>query len=164
MSEQLLITVLFIALLYGLIFTKWAAEWVFVSIMLATYFTGLVSTEDVLDKASNSGVITLVLLLLVSTGIEKVSWLTQMSHKLIVPSYGGTLVRMGSVTAIFSAFVNNTAVVAALAHTVRDMERDRQFADAGEQAAFLAAEIQTGLFEQFARQFRQSPFAGHANT
>jgi di/tricarboxylate transporter len=79
-----------------------------------------VSTDEVLDKASNSGVMTLVILLLVSTGIEKVSWLTQMSDKLIVPSYGGTLIRMGSVTAIFSAFVNNTAVVAALAHTVRN--------------------------------------------
>ncbi|CAA0125260.1 Uncharacterised protein [Halioglobus japonicus] len=120
MAEQLLMTALFVALLYGLIFTKWAAEWVFVSIMLATYFTGLVSTEEVLGKASNSGVITLVLLLLVSTGIEKVSWLTQVSHKLIVPSYGGTLLRMGSVTAIFSSFVNNTAVVASLAHTVRN--------------------------------------------
>tara|TARA_B110000503_G_scaffold38738_2_gene63678 strand:- start:58087 stop:59811 length:1725 start_codon:yes stop_codon:yes gene_type:complete len=119
MSDQLLMTVLFLGLLYGLIFTKWAAEWVFVCVMLAAYFAGLVSTDEVLDKASNSGVMTLVILLLVSTGIEKVSWLTQMSDKLIVPSYGGTLLRMGSVTAIFSAFVNNTAVVAALAHTVR---------------------------------------------
>ena len=120
MSDQLLMTVLFLGLLYGLIFTKWAAEWVFVSIMLAAYFAGLVSTEEVLDKASNSGVMTLVILLLASTGIEKVSWLTQMSDKLIVRSYGGTLLRMGSVTAVFSAFVNNTAVVAALAHTVRN--------------------------------------------
>ena len=120
MSDQLLMTVLFMGLLYGLIFTKWAAEWVFVCIMLAAYFAGLVSTDEVLDKASNSGVMTLVILLLVSTGIEKVSWLTQMSGKLIVPSYGGTLLRMGSVTAVFSAFVNNTAVVAALAHTVRN--------------------------------------------
>ena len=120
MSDQLLMTVLFLGLLYGLIFTKWAAEWVFVCIMLAAYFAGLVSTEEVLDKASNSGVMTLVILLLVSTGIEKVSWLTQMSDKLIVPSYSGTLLRMGSVTAVFSAFVNNTAVVASLAHTVRN--------------------------------------------
>lgn len=120
MSDQLLMSVLFMGLLYGLIFTKWAAEWVFVCIMLAAYFAGLVSTDEVLDKASNSGVMTLVILLLVSTGIEKVSWLTQVSEKLIVPSYTGTLLRMGSVTAIFSAFVNNTAVVASLANTVRN--------------------------------------------
>ncbi len=50
MSDQLLMTVLFMGLLYGLIFTKWAAEWVFVCIMLATYFAGLVTTDEVLDK------------------------------------------------------------------------------------------------------------------
>jgi di/tricarboxylate transporter len=119
MTDQLLMAVLFIGLLYGLIFTQWAAAKVFVCVMLAAYFAGLVTTNEVLDKASNNGVMTLIILLLVSTGIEKVSWLTQMSHKLIVPSYAGTLLRMGSLTAVFSAFVNNTAVVATLAHTVR---------------------------------------------
>jgi di/tricarboxylate transporter len=87
--------------------------------MLVAYFLGLVSTDEVLDKASNSGVITLVLLLLVSTGIEKLPWLTRLSHTLIVPSYVASVLRLGVVTALFSAFVNNTAVVATLAQAVR---------------------------------------------
>lgn len=120
MDDQLLVACIFFGLLFGLIFTKWAAEWVFVSAMLVAYFTGLVDTSEVLSKASNSGVITLVLLLLVSTGLEKLSWLTRLSHKLIVPSYVGSLLRIGTATAFFSAFVNNTAVVATLAHTVRN--------------------------------------------
>lgn len=120
MVDQLLVAGLFGGLLFGLIFTKWPAEWVFVSVMLLAYFTGLVDTAEVLDKASNSGVITLVLLLLVSIGLEKLSWLTRLSHKLIVPGYVGSLLRMGTATAFFSAFVNNTAVVATLAHTVRN--------------------------------------------
>jgi di/tricarboxylate transporter len=120
MDDQLLIAAVFSGLLFGLIFTKWPAEWVFVVAMLVAYFTELVDTSEVLDKASNSGVITLVLLLLVSTGLEKLSWLTRLSHKLIVPSYVGSLLRMGTATAFFSAFVNNTAVVATLAQTVRN--------------------------------------------
>jgi di/tricarboxylate transporter len=120
MIEQLLVAGLFGGLLFGLIFTRWPAEWVFVSVMLLAYFTGLVDTAEVLEKASNSGVITLVLLLLVSIGLEKLSWLTRLSHKLIVPGYVGSLLRMGTATAFFSAFVNNTAVVATLAHTVRN--------------------------------------------
>jgi len=120
MGDQLLITGLFGGLLFGLIFTKWPAAWVFVCAMLVAYFTGLVDTTEVLDKASNSGVITLVLLLLVSTGLEKLSWLTRLSHKLVVPSYIGSLLRIGSATAFFSAFINNTAVVATLAHTIRN--------------------------------------------
>lgn len=120
MVDQLLIASLFGGLLFGLIFTKWPAEWVFVCAMLVAYFVGLVDTAEVLAKASNSGVITLVLLLLVSTGLEKLSWLTRLSHTLIVPSYSGSLLRIGTATAFFSAFVNNTAVVATLAHTVRN--------------------------------------------
>jgi di/tricarboxylate transporter len=119
MFDQLLVAGLFAVLLYCLIFTNWPAVWVFVGAMLAAYFTGLVDTSEVLDKASNTGVITLVLLLLVSTGLEKLSWLPRLSTKLITPSYTLSLLRLGGATAFFSAFVNNTAVVATLAHTVR---------------------------------------------
>ncbi|NQY02800.1 MAG: SLC13 family permease [Halieaceae bacterium] len=119
MYEQLLISALFIWLLCSLIFTDWPAVWVFVAAMLGSYFLGLVSTGEVLDKVSNTGLITLVLLLLVSIGLEKLSWLDKLSGRLITPGYVASLLRLGSVTAVFSAFVNNTAVVATLAHTVR---------------------------------------------
>ena len=120
MLDQLIISVLFGGLFLGLIFTKWPAERVFVCAMLAAYFAGLVDTSEVLDKATNTGVVTLILLLLVSIGLEKLSWLSRLSNKLIVPSYSASLLRIGVATAFFSAFVNNTAVVASLAHTVRN--------------------------------------------
>ena len=119
MIDQLLVAGIFALLIASLIFTRWRPAWVFVGAMLLAYFGGLVNTAEVLAKASNSGVITLVLLLLVSIGLEKLSWLTRISGKLITPSYVGSLLRLGSATAFFSAFINNTAVVATLAHTVR---------------------------------------------
>ncbi|MCB1843309.1 MAG: SLC13 family permease, partial [Halioglobus sp.] len=119
MLDQILVAGLFFALLICLIFTNWPAVWIFVCAMLVTYFFGLVETAQVLDKATNVGVVTLVLLLLVSIGLEKLPWLSRLSHKLITPSYAASVVRLGTVTAFFSAFVNNTAVVATLAHTVR---------------------------------------------
>ena len=119
MLDQLLIASLFFALVISLIMTSWSAVWVFAGAMLIAYFLGLVDTAEVLAKATNSGLITLILLLLVSIGLEKLSWLTRLSGKLITPGYYASLLRMGFFTALFSAFVNNTAVVAALAHTVR---------------------------------------------
>jgi di/tricarboxylate transporter len=119
MLDQLLIAGLFFALVISLIMTSWSAVWVFAGAMLIAYFLGLVDTAQVLSKATNSGLITLILLLLVSIGLEKLSWLTRLSGKLITPGYSASLLRMGFFTALFSAFVNNTAVVAALAHTVR---------------------------------------------
>jgi len=103
MIDQLLISGLFLWLLYSLIFTDWAASWVFVSAMLAAYFLGLVDTAEVLHKASNSGLVTLLLLLLVSVGLEKLSWLNRLSGALITPSYNASLLRLGAVTAVFSA-------------------------------------------------------------
>lgn len=119
MIEQLLIVGLFAALVVSLIFTDWPAVWIFTCTMLAAYLTGLVDTADVLSKASNTGLVTLIVLLLVSVGLEKLSWLTHLSGKLITRGYASSLLRLGIVTAFFSAFVNNTAVVATLAHTVR---------------------------------------------
>ena len=119
MIDQLIISGLFLGLLGCLVFTDWRASWLFTCAMLVTYFLGLVDTPEVLDKATNSGLVTLLLLLLVSIGLEKLSWLARLSGKLITPGYKTSLLRLGFVTAFFSAFVNNTAVVATLAHTVR---------------------------------------------
>ena len=119
MLDQLLIASLFFALVISLVLTSWPAVWVFASAMLAAYFLDLVDTSELLAKSTNSGLITLILLLLVSIGLEKLSWLTRLSGKLISANYSASLLRMGFFTALFSAFVNNTAVVATLAHTVR---------------------------------------------
>jgi di/tricarboxylate transporter len=119
MIDQYIILGLFLWLVCSLIFTDWPASWLFTCAMLVTYFLGLVDTAEVLDKATNSGLVTLLLLLLVSIGLEKLSWLNRLSGKLITPGYKTSLLRLGFVTAFFSAFVNNTAVVATLAHTVR---------------------------------------------
>ncbi len=119
MIDQLLVSGLFLWLLGCLIFSDWAASWIFVTTALAAYFMGLVDTPEVLAKASNTGLMTLILLLLVSVGLEKLSWLSRLSSQLITPSYNASLLRLGAITALFSAFVNNTAVVATLAHTVR---------------------------------------------
>ncbi len=125
MIDQLLVSGLFIALLAGLIFTDWPAVRLFCAAMAFAYFTGLVDTAEVLSKATNSGLITLVLLLLVSVGLEKLTWLNRLSGKLITASYYPSLFRLSLVTAFFSAFINNTAVVATLAHTVRSNRHHR---------------------------------------
>jgi di/tricarboxylate transporter len=119
MIDQVLISGLFAGLLYCLIFTDLPAVWVFSCAMLVTYFLGLVDTQEVLSKATNTGLMTLLLLLLVSIGLEKLTWLSRLSSRLISSGYSSSLLRLGGVTALFSAFVSNTAVVATLAHTVR---------------------------------------------
>jgi di/tricarboxylate transporter len=119
MLEQLAIAAIFLCLFTGLVASSVNPAALFTGAMALAYLCGLVDTADVLDKASNSGLVTLVLLLLVSVGLEKLSWLERLSTRLITRGYRLSLLRLCGITGLFSAFVNNTAVVATLAHAVR---------------------------------------------
>lgn len=120
MLEQLYIAIVFIALLYGLVFTAYSPAWLFAAAMGAAYFGGIVDTPTLLDKATNTGLVTLLLLILVSIGLEKLSWLSRLSRNLVTPGYRRSLLRVSVVTSLFSALVNNTAVVATLANALRE--------------------------------------------
>lgn len=120
MLQELYTAALFLGLFYGLVFTRIAPAWLFLSAMGASYFGGLVETADVLEKGTNSGLVTLVLLLLVSIGLEKLSWLSRLARGLVVQNYRFTLLRVSLVTAVFSALINNTAVVATLSNALRE--------------------------------------------
>ena len=87
MLDQILVSVCFLWLIYALIFTHLPAVWVFTFTMLSCYFLGLVDSADLLQKASNPGLITLVLLLLVSQGLEKLDWIKDLSGKLVSSNY-----------------------------------------------------------------------------
>ena len=120
MLEQLYMAAIFLALFYGLIFTGVAPAWLFTAAMGAAYFGGLVDTPALLDKATNTGLVTLVLLILASIGLEKLSWLERLARLLVARAYRGSLLRITLVTGLFSALINNTAVVATLANTLRE--------------------------------------------
>ena len=119
MFEQIFVALVFVALFYGLIFTGFSPAWLFMSALGAVYFAGIVDSAEVLAKATNMGLVTLVLLLLVSVGLEKLSWLARLANRLVVPSYRRSLLSVMFTTGAFSAFVNNTAVVASLANSLR---------------------------------------------
>ncbi len=118
--SQVLVAIIFIALVSCLLLGRWRPTWLFGGAMLACYACGLVTTEEVLQKSVNQGLVTLLLLLLVSVGLEKMDWLLTLSRRLISPRYSISVLRLSAVTAVMSAFVNNTAVVAILANGVKN--------------------------------------------
>lgn len=120
MLEQLLIAAIFVGLFYGLVFTVYSPAWLFTAAMGLCYFAGFVDTEEVLTKVTNTGLVTLVLLLMVSVGLEKLTWLSRVSRGLVVGGYKRSLIKLTLVTSFSSALVNNTAVVATLANALRE--------------------------------------------
>ncbi len=119
-SAQLLVASIFILLFAALIRSKWQPTWLFAIAALACYALGYVETDELLSKAVNPGLATLIMLLMVSIGLEKVDWISGIGRSLTSSSYLLSLIRISGVTALLSAFLNNTAVVSVLANTLKN--------------------------------------------
>jgi di/tricarboxylate transporter len=107
-----------VVLLFFLIQNKIRASFLFVGLVLVYYFLDLITLDKMLHGFVNPSLITLVLLLLVSIVFEKTSFIAFISNKLFSPSYRYSLLKMSLFTSLFSAFLNNTAVVASMISVV----------------------------------------------
>lgn len=110
---------LFVGLLIALISGRVSASAAFGVVLLAVVGAGVVTSGEVVKSAANPGIVTLLLLLTVSLGLEKTQWLGRIAHTLIAKTLDGTLWRVIGVGALTSAFLNNTAVVATLLPLLR---------------------------------------------
>ena len=103
-----------VLMLLALIVTSVRASWVFSIAVGVLYAGGVVEQEVVFQSMTNSSVITLLLLMIASLALERSVLLPWLSGQIFHSSYRFTLLRLGTVTAVSSAFLNNTAVVATL--------------------------------------------------
>lgn len=86
----------------------------FAALATSYYLSGLLDQKVWLASYTNPALATLVMLLLVSLVIERSPVLERVSDRLLRGSPGWAVLRFTSVTTVFSAFLNNTAVVGAL--------------------------------------------------
>lgn len=119
-ATQWLLIAIFLITFISLIRFQRVPERVFASAMLACLAASFVDTSDILRNAVNPGLITLILLVLASFSFERTSILRRLSSVMISGSPLFSTIKTLSYTAIASAFMNNTAVVAALISTIQN--------------------------------------------
>ncbi len=85
----------------------------FVSLAGVYLLLGLVDTGTLLRQYTNPALATLLLLLLVSLALERTPLLDSLSARLLSGKEGRATARLMGASAVLSAFLNNTAVVAA---------------------------------------------------
>jgi di/tricarboxylate transporter len=112
--SQAIVIAIFFATIALLIFTNKRPSGIFALCTLSLILTQQVSFERVLDNATNTGLITLVLLLLVSHSIDKTAFIKRLGRAIVTKSYRQSFLKMFAVTFSSSALLNNTAVVASL--------------------------------------------------
>ena len=107
------------ALLVGLVFSRLSATVLFLMAAIGCLIAGLIEPDAFWAKATNEGLVTLMLLMLCAVALERLPWLGLLSRRIDSPNRYLAVPRIMAVAASTSAFLNNTAIVAALAQVLR---------------------------------------------
>ncbi|MDY6829190.1 MAG: SLC13 family permease [Pseudomonadota bacterium] len=114
MSSALFVSLVLLAVLAALVSGRLEPKAVFPGALLLFVLTGQIEMEDVLGHFTNPALVSLVLLLVLSPVLEKTLFVEWVGQRILGLKYQGTLSRLGLFTALLSAFLSNTAVVASL--------------------------------------------------
>ncbi|WP_414830272.1 SLC13 family permease [Alteromonas sp. H39] len=117
--NQLMVLGIFFGTIAALIFTKRRPASIFALAVLGLLVTQQITFDDVLQNLTNKGLITLVLLLIVSSAIDKTALIKRLGRKLVTSSYSASYWRLFGLTFFSSALLNNTAIVASLIGPVK---------------------------------------------
>jgi di/tricarboxylate transporter len=96
---------------------------IFASVAFLFVLLGYIDIKGVLSHFSNTGLVTVMLLLLVSIAVDKSRLLDRGADALLRGTYRWALLKLTVVVAAYSAFLNNTAVVASLIGPLRATTR-----------------------------------------
>jgi di/tricarboxylate transporter len=119
--QQVAVFVGLAALVVELVRGRRAPAAVFATVAFAFVLLDLVSVQKGLAQLTNSGLVTVVVLLLLSVVLDKSHLLEAMAAWLVRGPYRWALAKLYVATATYSAFVNNTAVVASLIGPLRSL-------------------------------------------
>ena len=117
--QQYGVIALLLALVAGLIFSKRSPALWFGGALLLSYLIGWLPLESALQNFANPSLVTLLLLLLVSIGIEKSQLVSWLSRGFAGKRLSSVIARLSLSSALMSAFINNTAVVSTLMSSLR---------------------------------------------
>lgn len=117
--NQLLVLGVFFSTIFALIFTNQRPSRVFALAILVLLISQQLTLDDILSNLTNKGLITLTLLLLVSSAIDKTALIKRLGRKLITANFSVSYWRLFSLTFVSSALLNNTAIVASLIGPVK---------------------------------------------
>lgn len=118
-SEPLLVTVVLMSVLGALIFSRYRPHTIFSLAVLLLFIADILTLEQFLFNYVNPSLLSLVLLLLLSSVLERSGVFNALASGILQGDLRNVLLRLGLVSGFASAFLNNTAVVATLMGPLR---------------------------------------------
>lgn len=117
--QQWMMIAVFITTFVGLLKYQQVPERIFSITVLVCLALSFVSVDDILSNAVNPGLVSLILLVLCSFSFERTSILRRLSNSVFNGSKIKSMFRLFIGTAVASALMSNTAVVATLINSVK---------------------------------------------
>ncbi|MEO9943968.1 MAG: SLC13 family permease [Paraglaciecola sp.] len=117
--NQYLVLAIFAGTILALVTTNARPSLIFAASLLALIASQQLVIRDVIHNLTNQGLITLILLLLVSSAVDKTSLIKRLGRTLVTASFNGSFWRLFGLTFTSSALLNNTAIVASLIGPVK---------------------------------------------
>ncbi|WP_299075280.1 SLC13 family permease [uncultured Paraglaciecola sp.] len=117
--NQYLVIAIFACTILALVTTNQRPSLIFSTALLALIACQQLVMGDVINNFTNQGLITLILLLLVSSAIDKTSLIKRFGRTLVTANFNRSYWRLFGLTFFSSALLNNTAIVASLIGPVK---------------------------------------------
>ncbi len=112
--NHLVVLSFFFGTIGALIFSNLRPSTVFALAVLGLLVAQQITFDEILVNLTNKGLITLILLLLVSSAIDKTAFIKRLGRKLVTANFTQSYWRLFGLTFFSSALLNNTAIVASL--------------------------------------------------
>lgn len=119
MWEQGFVLAILLGIITCLLVTKIKPSYVFAVLAFIAFMAGMIELNTIAANFTNSSLLTLVLLILASSALEKTLLISWVSRSISEGHLGSVIAKLGFSTALLSSFTNNTAVVVSLIGAIK---------------------------------------------
>lgn len=119
MWQQGFVLALLLGIVTCLLTTRIKPSFIFAGSAFIAFMAGMIDVSSLAGNFTNSSLLTLVLLILASSALEKTRLISWVSRNISEGRLGTVVAKLGVSTALLSSFTNNTAVVVSLIGAIK---------------------------------------------
>ncbi|MGF1752521.1 SLC13 family permease [Vibrio makurazakiensis] len=119
MWEQGFVLAILLGIITCLLVTRIKPSFIFAGAAFLAFIGGMIDVTSLATNFTNSSLLTLILLILASSALEKTRLISWVSRNISEGRLGTVVAKLGISTALLSSFTNNTAVVVSLIGAIK---------------------------------------------
>lgn len=119
MWQQGFVLAILLGIITCLLVTRIKPSFIFAGAAFIAFMAGMIDLSSLANNFTNSSLLTLILLILASSALEKTRLISWVSRNISEGGLGTVVAKLGISTALLSSFTNNTAVVVSLIGAIK---------------------------------------------